>query len=434
MELRPYQRDLVDEVVRLLALKCPSILLQMPTGAGKTATASHILQRVVSRGYRAIFVAHLDSLIGDTHKRLTAEGVHAGFIQGDRDEDPTAPVQVCSMQTLYARGTRPPCDVGIIDECQRSACASIQTLYRDYPKAYWLGLSATPERGDGQELGNDFKMMVHGPTVRWLISQGFLVPWDVLSPPAPMEGALSMDPVVAYDKFTPGSRAIVFCQSVEHAKDVTARFGERARLIIGSTPREERELIREQLTTGEVRVVVGVDVFIEGWDAPAVETVILARAFGHVGQYLQACGRGARPSPGTGKTRCVVLDLMGGCLVHGLPDEDRQWSLKADGVRRTEPLTALRRCKECFAIFRPATSCPRCGARSVASPETKLPRVLTRAESLERLSHLPQTLRDAKYLAALERIARDRFRFSDERAKKWAAKQFEKRFKRAVAA
>lgn len=139
----------------------------------------------------------------------------------------------------------------------------------------------------------------------------------------------------------------------------------------------------------------GVGVFIEGFDCPPIETVILARAFGVAGSYLQAIGRGLRPSPATGKTRCTVLDLRGAVNLHGLPDEERRWSLDGKAVVRTEPLKALRRCAEGLAIFRPTPTCPRCGAKAVAAP--KVPRTLNRAEKLESFSAVSQPERDASF-------------------------------------
>jgi superfamily II DNA or RNA helicase len=183
------------------------------------------------------------------------------------------------------------------------------------------------------------------------------------------------------------------------------------------------------VTAGEVRALVGVGVLIEGFDLPAVDTVILARAFSVTGAFLQAIGRGLRTSVGTQKERCTVLDLRGSVHLHGLPDEDRVWSLHGAASRRTEPLAALRRCAECFAIFRPAASCPRCGAPTGNAPT--LPRVLKRAERLENLSALPQHERDRRYLAQLLRVARERIRLPIAAAERWATKRFVARFGRA---
>ena len=428
MQLRPYQIDLVSKVERLLALKCPRILMQMGTGGGKTACAAYFLKRVVSAGYKAIFVAHLSELVGDTHARLTKMGVHTGFIQAGRPSDAAAPVQVCSTMTLYSREASPPADILLFDECHRTPCATMQAIVARYPRAHVLGLTATPMRSDGQELGNDYDVMVQGPSNRWLTEHGYLVPCDVVSPPQPTDDAMAMDPVEAYRRYGEGRVCIVFAESVAHAKHLAERFG--GALIIGETPREERERIRESMMRGETRVVVGVDVFIEGWDVPAASIAIFARRFGVLGGFLQACGRVLRPFPG--KARACVIDLYGSVLLHGLPDEDRLWTLEKGAVR-TEKLASITRCGECFAMFRPSSVCPRCGANTRVTRAVRMPRVLSKAEKLEKLSHLTQEQRDARYLATLIHVAETRMRLSGKRAESWARRQFEKRFKRSAA-
>lgn len=430
MKLRPYQLELVDKVRGHFAAGAASVLLQSGTGSGKTHTAAEILQRVIACGYRANFLAHLDTLIEDTHKRLVAAGVPAGFIQAGRPSDPAAPVQVCSLQTMHSRGERPPAQFLVLDECHRAQGATVRQILADYPNAALLGLTATPQRGDGKPLGDVFEQMVEGPSVRWLTAQGFLVPCDVLAPSTYQERGLAADPVDTYLDRTPGTRAIVFATNIPHARALTDRFiqmGVPAATVLGDTPRAERETVRARIEAGELLALVGVGVFIEGFDCPPVETIVLARAFGVTGPYLQSIGRGLRPSPATGKKRCTVVDLRGAVNLHGLPDEDRRWSLAGNAVVRTEPLKALQRCAECLAIFRPSSVCPRCGELAVSS--AKVPRTLKRAEKLESLAHLTQAQRDARYMNQMIVVAA-RCRVPSWRAKDWAIAKFVKRFGR----
>ena len=431
MKLHPFQAELVAQLRAVYAAGTTRALLQLGTGGGKTATASEILRMTVGRGRRAIFLAHLDSLIEDTHARLTAAGIPAGFIQADRPLDASAPVQVCSLATLHRRGEHPPADLVILDECHRAMAATVRPIIEAYPNAHVLGLTATPQRGDGQPLGDIFEAMVSGPSNRWLTDHGFLAPCDVLAPGSYADDGLVLDPVAAYQAHTPGQRAIVFASNVAHAEDLAARFtlaGINAEVITGETSREDRARIRDAVTAGTVRVLVNVAVAVEGFDLPALEVVILARAFTVPGSFLQAIGRGLRPSKDTGKTKCTVIDLRGAVNLHGLPDEDRLWSLDGTAVRRLETMTALRRCKSCLAIFRPAVVCPRCGARAEAL--AKVPRVLTRGERLEKISGLPQAERDARYLAQLVHVARVRIRMPEYRAAAWALEKFVAKFGR----
>lgn len=428
--LRPYQADLVRDVGDAFR-GARSIVMQLGTGGGKTATASAILSRAVAKGHRALFIAHLDSLLEDTHERLTRSGLRAGYVQAGRPVDADAAIQVCSLQTLHVRGERPPADLVILDEAHRVMGASVRDILDAYPDAWLLGLTATPQRGDAKPLGDVFEKLVSGPSNRRLTDQGYLVPCDVLAPAEYSEKALVDSPIAAYAKHAPGSRAIVFAANVAHAEALTAGFnaaGFVARCVTGETSREERRAVRDAVTSGEVRVLVGVGVFIEGFDLPAIETVILARGFTVTGSFLQGIGRGLRPCPETGKTRCTVIDLRGSVHLHGLPDEDRVWSLTGAAVRRAETIASLRRCAECLAIFRPAARCPRCGAAAVAA--ARIPRVLTRAEKLENMSRVPIAIRDARYLDRLRSLATKRMRMPSQRAEMWAVRTFEKRFGR----
>ena len=431
LSLRPYQSSLVEQVSEAFRSGARSAVMQLGTGGGKTATASAILARTVARGRRAVFLAHLDSLLDDTRERLSTAGLRAGYVQAGRPVDPDAPIQVCSMQTLHSRGVRPPADLVIVDECHRAMGASIRGILDAYPKAWLLGLTATPQRGDAKPLGDVFERLICGPSNRWLTDAGFLVPVDVLAPASFSEKALVDEPVAAYAKHAAGSRAIVFAANVAHAEKLTAEFnaeGFAARCVTGETSREERRAVREAVTTGEVLVLVGVSVFIEGFDLPAIETVVLARGFTVTGAFLQSIGRGLRPCPATGKARCTVIDLRGCVHIHGLPDEDRVWSLTGKAVRRAETVTALRRCAGCLAIFRPAKRCPRCGMEAVTS--VRVPRVLTRTEKLVNWSSVPAAKRDERYLLRLQSVATTRMRMPADRAREWALTKFAQRFGR----
>ena len=167
-------------------------------------------------------------LIDDTSERLARAGIAHGIVQGDLPTNPTAPVQVASLATLHRRGVRPRADFLIVDECHRAIASTVREVIESYPRARVLGLTATPERGDGQPLGDVFERLVCGPSVRELTLAGHLAPAIVFSPPAPTDGALALDPLEAYAKHAPGLRAMVFCRDAEHARDVAARLGDSA--------------------------------------------------------------------------------------------------------------------------------------------------------------------------------------------------------------
>lgn len=430
MKLRDYQLDQNERVEAAFRQGHRAVVSQMPTGAGKTATAAAGIAHEVGQGRRVLFLAHLDTLITDTRERLERYGIEAGYVQAGRPTNARAPVQVASLQTLHARGERPEADLVILDECHRALGPTVRAILAAYPNARLLGLTATPCRSDDQPLGDVYQYMVLGPSVRELTRRGYLVPCHLIAPEQPTT-ALLTEPVIAYERWVPGTKCLVFATNIEHAQWVAHSFNARgipAEAITGETTRDERERLRVAIRSGELRVLVSVRVFIEGWDEPSVESIILARDYGHVGSFLQSIGRGLRPSPG--KDQCTVVDLRGAVAELGLPDEDRVWSL--DGrPKRTERLDALARCVHCAAIFRPAAACPRCGEKVVRGEAgSKLPRVLTREEKAERWDEIPQAVRDERYFAKLVNVATTRMRRSQAGARAWARIQFAKRFGR----
>ena len=429
MSLRPYQERLITEVRAAYASGKRAVVMQLGTGGGKTHTASAVLDLVLRKGHRAIFCAHLDSLIEDTHARLTEAGIRAGFVQAGRPSDPEARIQVCSFGTMHSRRARPEADVVVIDECHRAPGNTIRKILADYPEAHLLGLTATPQRGDGKPLGDVFDALVKGPTVKELTQMGSLVPSELLD----MGGggrALGMCPVKAWQTYTPNRRAMVFAETVDHALELTRAFnaaGIAAGALLGPTPRRERRALRARLAEGELKVLVGVGVFIEGFHCPPVEAIVLARGFSVTGGFLQAIGRGLRPCDG--KERCTVLDLKSSWLHHGLPDEDRDWNLEGRATRQTESLAALMRCSECLAVFRPQRECPRCGA--TRQHVQRFPRVLSRAERAERINDLPPEVRDARVIDSLLWVARTQIGLSEKAAQHFALRRFRARFGRA---
>lgn len=428
MSLYPFQEELVARTAAALT-QHRAVVMQLGTGGGKTHTLAEVSRRRHTRRPhgRQLFLAGLDAIVGDTHRRYAAALPHVGRIQAGYDEDPSAPVQVGSWQTIAARGARPPADLVIVDECHHATAATLREVVTAYPGALLLGTTATPQRGDGAPLGDVFDTMVCGPDNAWLCANGYLSPLEFVGPEAP-ENGLVCTPVEAYARWCdPGRRAIVFARTIAEARlwrDGFEAAGVAARLLTGQTPERARDAVRVALTDGTAPVVVTVGVAREGWDCPPVEVAIFACRVGVVGAWLQMLGRVSRPSPATGKARALAIDLCGSWVDLGFRDDRRVWSLTGDAVRNTDAATPLRRCTECLAIFRPCAACPRCGAP--ARVAAKLPRVLNRAERLARLEGVPQHVRDAKYLARLEAIALERMRKSEREARAWARAQFKR--------
>lgn len=402
MTPRAYQRDQNARVYAAFSAGHRRVISQMPTGAGKTATSVDLIRHELSQGHRIIFAAHRDSLVTDTARRL---GLDCGIIAAGHRATP-APVQVCSLGTLHARGLTPPADLVILDEAHISMASTHRSWLQRYPEARILGLTATPERGDGQPLGDEWDALVQGPSIRALTDAGYLVRSHMVVPRGQGRG----DAAAEIRRLgVPGShRVLVFSESIDEAKALSCRLrtaGYRVAEVYGSTSHARRELTREQLRAGELDVLVGVGVFVEGWDEPSVDVVVLDAAFGHVGKYLQAIGRGVRPHPG--KSLCTVLDVRGAVWLHGPPDLDREWTLTGEFASRPRaPGLQLGRCDECWAVFERAAECPRCGAKRVTKVKMKA-RPVTRAERMQAYDAMdPAEVRHIMYSKAYTKIRR----------------------------
>lgn len=432
MSLRPHQHAAIAELDAAASQGHERMLLVAPTGFGKTVVMAELARRHLARdpSYRVLLVVHRRELAKQAVERLQAAGLdRVHLLQADTDPgDASARIVVASLQTLLARGERPAATLVLWDEAHHVVAASFRELAAAYEGALHVGVTATPIRADGQNLGDMFSSLVATTSVRALTAAGWLVPCEVVGPARPSE-KLVEDPVDAYLEHALGRPAVVFCQSVAHASLVAEQLAARgihAASVDGELATDERDARLEAFARGALDVLTNCMVLTEGWDCPRAEVCVLASGSSHAGALLQKAGRVLRTAPG--KTSALVLDLRGAVLELGLPDEDRRWSLTGPPCRRSEKMKSLARCTACYAIFRPVTRCPRCGVE--VAHEGKIPRVLSRAEKLDRLDHLPPWQRDERYLNSLLTVAFRRLGKRGPAAHAWAAGAFRKRWKR----
>ena len=336
-ELRKYQADAIDLVRASMRRGHTRVVLVIPTGGGKTVIASEIARRAIAKGSRVVWLAHRTELVGQAARTLSALGLHVGLVAASIKADPAAPVQVASIQTLVARETvRPQANLIVADECHHLAEAS-ETWVRvldAYPKVHVLGLTATPERGDGTGLAPIFTDLVVGVTVRQLTMTGHLVPCEIVRPDRWLKirgrtgNPLAQPPLDAYREHAEGRQGILFATTVEEAQAYAEDFsaaGIRSVCVHAQTPADERAQAIALFRDGVVRVLTNVYVFTEGTDLPMASVCLLARGAGHAGGLLQMVGRVLRPAPG--KKSALLIDLQGVTHLHGVPEDERLYRL-----------------------------------------------------------------------------------------------------------
>lgn len=377
MELREYQQRTVDRAREQYARGRRAVVVALPTGGGKTIIASEVIRLALARGNRVLFAVPRLELLDQSVEKLALAGIaDIRTIQAQNDNGRSdAPVTIASIPTLTTArwmANPVPADLLVVDECHHGKARTHEQFLRLYSQSKLLGLTATPQRGDGRALGDLYDALIIGSTVRELTSLEALVPCQVFAPPRIMGSReLAQNPVDAYEQRLRGKKTIVFCSTVTHAEQTAASFqarGIKAHWLSGeSTDREETIAAYRRR---DFDVLVNVALFIEGFDDPATEAAILARRFTHVGSYLQAIGRILRPAPG--KPSATVIDLCGSALVHGTPDLEREYSLTGKGISTTRQ--PIRQCQQCGGVFISASAqnCPFCAF--------KLP-TLTRAQA-----------------------------------------------------
>lgn len=394
MQLREYQVKAIDDTRNALR-QHDSVLLTAPTGAGKTALTVNMMGTAASRGKSSMFLVHRQELLDQTSRALWEQKLEHGMIASGKGMS-RLPVQVASVQTLVRRLDKVQApDLVVIDEAHRAAASTYTKIIEAFkeinPSMKVVGLTASPQRTDGKGLNDLFQDLVHGPSVRWLIDNGYLADYELLAPPSQADlsklhtrmGDYAVDEVEAavdkpaiigdavdhYRNIAMGKRCAVFCVSRKHSRHVCEQYnaaGIPAEHVDGETPTAERKASVARFVKGETLVLCSVELFIEGFDCPGIEVVQMLRPTQSVVVYLQAIGRALRPAPG--KAKAIILDHVNNWERHGLPDDDRDWALegkKKDKLKVSENLPSLgiTQCPApCFTIFKKDTgACPKCG-------------------------------------------------------------------------
>jgi len=456
IELRDYQAASVERIRTLMLAGQRRICLVAPTGSGKGSTIAYMIHGAAVKGKRVLFLVAGRQLVDEFSQRLERQlGVaHGVLMAGHWRRQDEQPVQVASVDTLasYVRNQRalPPADLVILDEADLSVAERFASVLARYPQAFVIGMTATPVRADGKGLGRLFGELVVAATPAALIARGYLAPYDGVA----LVSRLSDEEVSRAGRSDDGAQSVWdaledkrrsqivgdcvqewvahvgigsrrpdgqvraapaptvgFAMTREHSREVVKAFND-ARVhgapvgvaihIDGDTKLSERDRVHEAMRQGEIHVVSNVGVMGRGVDWPLLEACAFWRPTQSLALHLQMAGRVLRPHPG--KVGAFYLDHVGNFARHGLPDDDRDWSLE-DGeapsrdVAKLEPTTT---CWKCAAVFLSGRPCPRCGTVTQAKPRALPEKVAGEAVSIRDVKReLPEDVRMERALYAL---------------------------------
>ena len=407
---RSYQAALIEQAFQEWR-SSQNLLIVLPTGGGKSFIVAAIVSRwnspVAVIAHRAELVAQLALALareGVRHRIIGASGARSLCVTMQMDElkrsyvDANAKVAVCSVDTLIKVAPSDPwlrqVTLWVQDEAhhvlKNNKWGKAAALF---PHARGLGVTATPLRADGQGLGRHadglFDALLVGPSMRELIEQGFLTDYRVCIPLSQIDlsgvtvtssgdyspvklatarkrSTITGDVVANYLKFSAGRLGVTFDCNVEAATETAAAYraaGVPAEVVSGETPDALRAQIQRRFARRELLQLVNVDLFGEGYDLPAIETVSFARPTLSYGLYVQQFGRACRPMEG--KDHALIIDHVDNCRKHGRPDAPRVWSLDGRERRTRGPNDAipLRICanQDCQSDYeRVLPACPYC--------------------------------------------------------------------------
>ena len=415
--LRPYQQSLVAETYQQWDAGKQFVAMVSATGSGKSMTLTAIVAKERDRGQYVLVLAHRQELItqlSDTmgrmeirHQVIAANKVVRFAAKQSMENhgvnyvDPNARVMVASVQSMREAKIADLAKLGnkltvVQDEFHHATKKSktwggVLTPLLN-AGARGLGPTATPCRADGQGLSRETDgyadVIVEGPSMRWLIDNGYLSQYKIYCPPTDLRldnvetskttgdykekelkaeigrSHIVGDIVSHYLKICPGKRGITFTVGVDTAEEVAEEYRKRgvpAIALSGRNADEERVQAIRDLKSGKILQIVNDSLIGEGVDIPAVEVVSFARPTQSYALYAQMFGRALRPFEG--KSHAIIIDAVSNVMRHGLPDAPREWSLDRRERRtgKSEPST-VRVCTACAAVYeRFLDACPDCG-------------------------------------------------------------------------
>ena len=359
IKLFDYQEDMKERIEKALRLH-RSVMAQMPTGTGKTYLLTAAIDSFVedNPNTKVWIVAHRKELVSQIEETIKKFYSYSS----SKNKSLLVSVKAMSIQWLARHYNEIEEEPGmiVIDEAHHALAKTYKEMWERFPKAKFLGLTATPCRLNGKGFTDLFDVLVQSWGVPEFISKGRLATYDFVSIKSDgvtqrlidslqkrgadgdyqnkeMDMLLNKKPSIerlyrSLEEFGKDRKGIVYAINISHAQKITKLYqehGVKAIAIDSKTPATERQQDIEAFKKGDIQVLVNVDIFSEGFDCPDVEFVQLARPTLSLAKYLQMVGRGLRVAKG--KKNCVIIDNVGLYRVFGLPSQVWNWNAMFEG-------------------------------------------------------------------------------------------------------
>ena len=456
IELFDYQEDMKARIEKALCLH-RSVMAQMPTGTGKTVLLASVVESFLREhsNCKVWIVAHrreLVSQIRETIERVFSKITPSLFTikegstshpdplsSGAREEtapprrsEPlrskvggsskvspdclsasafNVPIKAVSIQWLSKHYDEIEEEPGmiVIDEAHHALAKTYKEMWERFPKAKFLGLTATPCRLNGKGFTDLFDVLVQSWGVPEFISKGRLATYDFVSIKSDgvtqrlidslqkrgadgdyqnkeMDMLLNKKPSIerlyrSLEEFGKDRKGIVYAINISHAQKIAKLYqkhGVKAIAIDSKTPATERQQDIEAFKKGDIQVLVNVDIFSEGFDCPDVEFVQLARPTLSLAKYLQMVGRGLRVAKG--KKNCVIIDNVGLYRVFGLPSQVWNWNAMFEGKLKVGKKKETAKEREFFLMSKVQDDIP-------IHPESEMMMVMSHEELLQTIQY-----------------------------------------------
>lgn len=378
MALREYQTSLINKLYEAWnnGYKAPCIVL--PCGGGKSVITAEIAKKHTDKNKSVLFLVHRRELVEQIENTFAEWGVNMLMCQIGMVQTISRRLKTISVPNLI-----------ITDENHHSLANSYKRIYDYFSDVKRVGVTATPERLGGKGLKDVNDILIEGVTAKWLIDNHFLSPYKLYSrnlnmPKFHIQNGdyktsevvgffnsnakqIFGDTIAEYKRLANNMQVVCYLPSVEISKTMADKFTAsniKAEHIDGETPKAERKAIIERFRTGTTKILCNVDIISEGFDVPDCQCAILLRPTKSLSLYIQQSMRCMRYKD---CKQAIILDQVGNYTTHGMPDDDRVWTLEDKPKKKKEKIQSKelpeeKKCPHCEEIIKvQVKKCPYCG-------------------------------------------------------------------------